>query len=180
MTILEVVRRTTEEDRFYVDVDLDNVDVGKFIGTSIEDPKELSQLKNLLAKANCEDKVTRSVKNASWYFNSAENVPRTKVAGKLAVLKKYYARVKLNVTHSITLLFEVNSEKYNNVPSILNDNIDSELGDILKEKSMAMFVNKNITDSDWEVLDWADDITNLSFDNEAHCETAIRIYTQED
>lgn len=176
MTILEVVRRTTEEDRFYVDVDLDNVNVGKFLGMNIEDPVQLNQLKNLLVKANCEGKVTRSIKASSWYFNPTENVSKSEVAGKLEVRTTHYVKVKFNVTCVFDSLFEVRAKNARDAMSTLIENLDSELEEFVREVQPSLCKELELSNLDYEVLACRTDRTDIP-----HCpETVTKVYVQED
>lgn len=172
MPIFQVKRRTVEEETFYVEVDASN-DLDKVIHQGIQDT---SKLQELLMNANCKQAVTREGKSTSWSLDYASEDKRPQVVGKLDILTKYYAKVKFNVTHAFTFLFEVNTKKRSDVLEILNENIDYEFGDIVKEISPSMYRDEFLTDTDYEVVEWSP--------NKDHIEGCppipVRVYTQED
>jgi len=173
MAVFEVKRRTVEEETFYIEVNGGGSDTEMVIAQCINEPEKLQ---NLLMMANCKNAVERSTKNASWSVESASNANKPKVVGKLDLVTKFYANVKFNVTHAFNFLFEVHAKSRMDVLNILNERIDNEFGDIVKELDPAMYKDKYLTETDFEVMEWSPDINNLS-----NCPThPVRVYKQDE
>jgi hypothetical protein len=172
MPVFQVKRRTVEEETFYVEVDETN-ELEKVIYQGTQDAAKLQQL---LAQAKCENAVNQDVKHVAWSLDYAGDVAKPHIVGKLDIVNKFYVKVRFNVTHAFSLLFEVHAKKRNNVVDILSENLDNEFSDIVKDIGPTMFRDKFLVDSDYEVLEWG---TNL--DSIKDCPpAAVRVYKEED
>lgn len=174
MTVFKVTKRKVSEDSFFITVDTTNIDE-EYV--TVNGPKQLEQLQNLLIKANCGRDVFHGQTRESWLVTVARDDEMNRnVIGTLEFVKKFYAKVEFTVKHTITRLVEIAASDKRTAAEILSNNIDDDMPDILETLSEEVYEIGNLDSQECEVLSWGTNPEDLLLNHSR----PVKSYTEED